>query len=203
MSANPTITANDVVKYISQILNVDVSDRLTFQDMLEDLASIQDLAEFRIFVKTRFNYERFRYLSGYQKFLALANEFRKENKPKLSIESTTKALTYSENLFRELTRILDEVNMDLQVIGKSIDDVNFEQTLLTNGMKAHHIEVLRAIGDKKEIIRLMSCKYDLMSKIEAVVLNKTLLKEYPSLKLENKNKVEAVNVIEQLKERVK
>lgn len=200
MSANPTITANDVVKYISQILNIDVSDRLTFQDILDDLASVNDLPLFRMFMKERFNYERFRYLTGYQKFVALLNEFKKENQLQLSEENKTKVDDYSSKLFSLITSIMDTVNFELQTKGKSIDDLDFEKTLLSSGIKNHHIEVLRAIGDKKKIFHLsVYGKEELRARIESIVHSKTMIKQYPHLALKNKKSYEGIETMEKLK----
>ena len=44
MSANP-INANDIIQYLGNLLNIDVTGKLTVMDMIDDLSSIQDLDE--------------------------------------------------------------------------------------------------------------------------------------------------------------
>lgn len=181
MSANH-ITANQAVEYLCGILNIDIQNSLILTDMIDDLKEIHDLAKFRLFVKERFNYERFNYLTGYQKFIKLVQEFKKENKPRLSIAGQDKAYSYSQKLFSKVTTILDEVNFTLQEEGKTIDDLDLEKTLTTNGLKDHHIIILRGVGDKKKLFHLsVYGKEELRLKIESIVNQKTLEKEYPQL----------------------
>ena len=202
MSHNPFLLETNLSKYFAQLLNISLDDDLSMMDMVEDLNSIENLADFRIFVKEKFNYERFRYLTGYQKFIALVNEYKKENAPKLDEESQIKVSDYSSKLFSLITSIMDSVNFELQTRGKTIDDLDFKKTLLSNGIKNHHIEVLTAIGDKKKIFHLsVYGKEELKARIESIVYRKAIIKQYPHLRIENKSDVQAKSLITQLKAR--
>ena len=194
---NKQITANDVVKYIAGILNIDLTNNaLLLEDMIEDIKSVNDLALFRTFIKEKFNYERFRYLTGYQKFIALVNEFKKENKLELSEEMQIKALTYSEDLFKRVTEICDEINFELQTKGKKIDNLNLFETFKINGLENHHIGVISSIGSKETIFTMsVYGKEDLRARIESIVNKKALEKQYPQLQ----NKSEDKKVLERLK----
>lgn len=194
---NKQITANDVVKYIAGILNIDLSNNaLLLEDMIEDIKSVNDLALFRTFIKEKFNYERFRYLTGYQKFIALVNEFKKENKLELSQEMQIKALTYSEDLFKRVTEICDEVNFELQTKGKKIEDLNLFETFKINGLENHHIKVIASLGSKETIFTMaIYRKADLMARIESIVNKKALEKQYPQLVI----KSDDVKILERLK----
>ena len=194
---NKQITASDVVKYIAGILNIDLSNNaLLLEDMIEDIKSVNDLALFRTFIKEKFNYERFRYLTGYQKFITLVNEFKKENKLELSKEMKIKALTYSEDLFKRVTEICDEINFELQTKGKKIDDLNLFETFKINGLENHHIGVLKLLGSKETIFAMsVYGKADLIARIESIVNKKALEKQYPQLQ----NKSEDKKVLERLK----
>ena len=204
MSHNPFLLETNIAKYFAQLLNISLDDDLSMMDMVEDLNSIENLADFRVFVKEKFNYERFRYLTGYQKFIALVNEYKKDNAPTLTVENAEKADNYSENLFRKITTILDEVNFAMQTMGKGIEDFNYEQTLLKNGLKDHHMKVLNEIGDKKKIMHLaVYGKEELRSRIEKIVNKKTLEKQCPQLAISNKKNFEGAAVIERLKLGVK
>lgn len=191
------ITANDVIKYIAGILNIDLSNNaLLLEDMIEDIKSVNDLAAFRVFIKEKFNYERFRYLTGYQKFIALVNEFKKENKLELSEEMQNKALTYSEDLFKRVTTICDEVNFELQTKGKKIDDLDLFATFKRNGLENHHISTLKAIGRKEKVFALsVYGKEELRLRIESIVHKKALEKMYPQLAIKNQD----TKVLERLK----
>lgn len=180
--------------YFINLLNISIEDELTMIDMLQELEVIEDLNSFRIFVKRRFNYEKFRFLTGYQKFISLSNEFRKENKLKLDAETQERVDNYSEMLFNKITRVIEEINFKLQELGKKIDDFDYLETLKKNGFVASDIEILNTIGDKKRMFHLaLYSKHELKERIERIVNKKTLIKVYPQLEID-KNYSDSENI---------
>jgi hypothetical protein len=191
MSVNPTIKANDVVAYIGQVLNIDISDRLVFMDILDELKNIEDLAAFRLFIKTRFNYERFRYLTGFQKFTAIMNEYKSENKPKLNQDQLAKVDDFSSKLFSKTCYVFDEVNFEIQN-GKSLLHFNMEKSFTEKEM-----QVLNQIGPKQQLLNLATHgKAKLENEIRKVVHSLTLVKTYPQLAY--KGDTEAKSLLEAL-----
>lgn len=189
-----------ILEYLCELLNINLKNKLVSDDILDDLKKMSqeyNLNDFRLFIKDKINYERFKYLTGYQKFIAMANEFKKENKLELSEEMQIKALTYSEDLFKRVTNLLDEVNFELQEKRKDIKELNLKKTFLKNGFKEHDIKVLRAVGDKNKLMHLSVHGKDELSRIiESIVNKKALIKMYPQLA--NK-KSEEMKVLERLK----
>lgn len=183
------ITINDFVKYLSQILNIDLSDKLTALDMLEDLKEIQDLGEFRIFIKSSFNYERFKFLTGYQKFLALKNEFIKNNKPKLDEVSQEKANSFAYKLYKKTINVFDEVNFLIQE-GNDIRSKTISNCIGLSFMdQPKEIQVLELVGKREELLRLCNTdKTRLENKIFEVVERLALIKKYPQLENKNEDK---------------
>ncbi len=76
-----------VVDYLCEVLNIKTDNTLLILDMVEDLKTIQDLAEFKFYIKSRVANlnDEYRYLSGYQKFIKLVDNFNKENKQNLQV----------------------------------------------------------------------------------------------------------------------
>jgi hypothetical protein len=180
--------------YFINLLNISIEDELTMIDMLQELEVIEDLNSFRIFVKRRFNYEKFRFLTGYQKFISLSNEFRKENKLKLDAETQERVDNYSEMLFNKITRVIEEINFKLQELGKKIDDFDYLETLKKNGFVSSDIEILNTIGDKKRMFHLaLYSKHELKERIERIVNKKILIKVYPQLEID-KNYSDSENI---------
>lgn len=193
MSANLVINENTLAKHFSQILNIGIDDDLTMQDMIDDLKSIENLAEFRAFVKTRFNYERFRYLTGYQKFVALVNEFKRENKPKLDTDNDYKVRKTSETLFRKVSSIFDEIDYLVQtgydIQSKKVSLVLFRAFGAEDEKSKKTLEVLEKIGKRQDILNLLKRdRKGLEEKIKEIVYDLTLMKQYPEMAIENKNK---------------
>lgn len=189
----------EILEYLCELLNINLKNKLVSDDILEDLIKMgneYNLNDFRLFIKEKINYERFRYLTGYQKFIAMANEFKKENKLELSEEMQIKALSYSDELFSKVTTILDYVNFELQTKGKSIDDLDLFETLKKNGLESHQLKVVQAIGNKKKVMTLcLYSKQELKATIESIVYKKAMIKQYPQLA----HKKEKIEVLERLK----
>lgn len=189
----------EILEYLCELLNINLKNKLVSDDILEDLIKMSNeynLNDFRLFIKEKINYERFRYLTGYQKFIAMANEFKKENKLELSEEMQIKALSYSDELFSKVTTILDYVNFELQTKGKSIDDLDLFETLKKNGLENHQLKVIQAIGSKKKVMTLcLYSKQELKATIESIVYKKAMIKQYPQLG----QKKEKFEVLERLK----
>lgn len=200
MSANPTITANDIIQYLGDTLNIDMSSKLTVLDMIEDLKSIQDLPKFRIFVKERFNYERFRFLTGYQKFLALMNEFKKENAPKLDEVTRDKVYSFANIIYKKTTSCFDQVHFLIQE-GFDIRSEKISNLIgLTFMNEPKEIKVLELVGKREVLYKL--CRIDkpqLEEKIYEAVHKLALEKAYPHLALENKKSFEGIETMERLK----
>lgn len=188
-----------ILEYLCELLNINLKNKLVSDDILDDLKKMSqeyNLNDFRLFIKDKINYERFKYLTGYQKFIAMANEFKKENKLELSEEMQIKALTYSEDLFKRVTTICDEVNFELQTKGKKIDDLDLFATFKINGLENHHIKVISSLGSKETIFAMaIYGKEDLRARIESIVNKKALIKMYPQLQNKNPDK----KVLEMLK----
>ena len=188
-----------ILEYLDELLNINLKNKLVSDNILNTLSDMSleyNLTDFGIFLEEKFNYERFKYLTGYQKFIAMANEFKKENKLELSEEMQIKALTYSEDLFKRVTTICDEVNFELQTKGKKIDDLDLFATFKRNGLENHHIGVLKLLGSKETLFAL--CVYgksDLIARIEDIVNKKALVQQYPQLA----PKKEKIQVLEMLK----
>lgn len=188
-----------ILEYLCELLNINLKNKLVSDDILDDLKKMSqeyNLNDFRLFIKDKINYERFRYLTGYQKFIAMANEFKKENKLELSEEMKNKALTYSEDLFKRVTTICDEVNFELQTKVKKIDDLDLFATFKINGLENHHIKVIASLGSKETVFAMaIYNKMELELKIASIVHKKALEKQYPQLQNKNPDK----KVLEMLK----
>ena len=93
---------------------------------------------------------------------------------------------------------MDELHFIFQTTGKSIEDVNLEKTLETNGFEKHHISILNRVGSKKKLFHLsVYQKEELRASIESIVKRKSLEKEHPQLV---KPKSEDIKVIDRLRD---
>ncbi|TLP41055.1 hypothetical protein [Arcobacter arenosus] len=188
MSAN--ITSNDIIKYVSRVLNVDITNSLVMQDMIEDLTSIHDLGLFRFFIKENFNESKYQYLTGYQKFLALVKDFKKQNAPRLNSQQKSKVEDYSERLFKKTVDVFDWVNWEIQ-IGKDLYCKEISKRLFDEfGNEPKDLKVLEMIGKRPELVRLVRYhKEVLREKIQKIVFKLTLEKEYPQLTHKSKEQL--------------
>lgn len=209
MSHNPFLLETNLAKYFAQLLNISLDDDLSMMDMVEDLNSIENLADFRVFVKEKFNYERFRYLTGYQKFIALVNEYKKENGPKLDEVTQDKADSFAAKLYKKTIDCFDEVNFLIQegndIRSKKVSDFIGKAFMKkkddTFVVDFKSVQVLEKIGKREVLLNLCNHnKVELEEKIKNTVHKLALEKAYPHLAIENKKKnFEGIKTIERLK----
>lgn len=198
MSANQFLAESKLTLYFANLLNISIEDELSMMDIEDELSTIGDLVEFRKYVKDRFNYSSYQYMTGYQKFIALVRDFKKDNKPKLDEETEMKVYGYIDALSSKLTTISEKIYEIIQTKCDKYKKVNINQTFL-NSLKDKDIETCKMIGDFNEIYRLSRFNIpELKEKIEKALTRKALVLKYPQL-ANNKKEFEGMGTIERLK----
>lgn len=193
------MNATDVIKYLGNILNIDIQDKLTFADMVEDLSKIQDLAQFRLFMKDNFMKDKYKYYTGYQKFLVLKKEYEDKNKFKLTAEQQYQVDNYAEKLFKKTCDCFDEVAWEIQT-GNDMhsNKINlFIYRYFGDEKSVKDLKVLEQIGKREELVRLMKNKEILRDKIKSVITSFTIKKYAPAL--ENKSTIQKLKDMRDVK----
>lgn len=187
----------EILEYICELLNINLKNKLVSDKILmtlKDMSVSYDLVKFGDFLESSFNYERFKFLSGYQKFLAMANEFKKENKPKLDELSSQRVYTYSQSLVKKLTDISFEIDYQAKIKGIDLKAINIAKTY-ENNLSDKDIEICKIIGYRLIYNLAISNIPKLEELIESNVNKKALEKQYPQLVV----KKEKIEVLERLK----
>lgn len=93
---------------ICKLLNLE-NNPYVINDVISETESIFDLDLFTQYAKAKFNYEKYKYLNGYQKFIALTNDFKREFQPTLTEEQNKAIGNYSDELYKRTTNLFDEL----------------------------------------------------------------------------------------------
>jgi len=169
MSANQ-ISKNDVIAYICTVLNIDITDKLLMMDMLDDLAKIRDLVVFKNFIKAEFMEEQYRYLNGYQKFLALTNTFQKVNFELIAFQVEDKANLLIEKVIRAINAFEKAVWKDGKNTRDYLNSFTFANCRQENGcmFDEKELNAIALIGDFKYwfTVSIEDDIYKLKSKLE-------------------------------------
>lgn len=198
MNQNMFLSQSKLALHFAQILNISIDDEITILDMESELSTIDDLIELRKFIKEKFNYERFRYLTGYQKFLALVKEFREENKPKLDFETEQKVYNYTTRLLSKLTSFGFELSFLVNSKGWDLNTINLPKTY-EKILNDKDMEVCKIIGFRAIYNLTNSNIPKLENEIERIVSQKALYVKYPQLANQNKKSFEGAGTIKKLK----
>lgn len=197
MIENMFLNQSKLALHFAQILNISIDDELSMMDMEDELSTIGDLVGFRKYVKEKFNYERFRYLTGYQKFLALVKEFREENKSKLDFETEQKVYNYTTRLLSKLTSFSFELSFLVNSKGWDLNTIDLPKTY-AKVLSDKDMEVCRIIGFRA-IYKLANYNIPkLEAELEKAITQKALYAKYPQL-ANNKKEFEGMGTIERLK----
>lgn len=198
MNQNIFLNKSKLALHFAQILNISIDDDITILDIESELNNIDDLVELRKFIKEKFNYERFKYLTGYQKFLALVKEFREENKPKLDFKTEQKVYNYTTRLLSKLTNFGFELSFLINSKGWDLNTINLSKTY-EKVLSDKDMEVCKIIGFRAIYDLTNSNIPKLENEIERIVTQKALYVKYPQLANQNKKSFEGAGTIRKLK----
>lgn len=198
MSANPFLAESKLTLYFANLLNISIDDELSMMDMEDELNTIGDLVGFRKFVKDRFNYTAYQYMTGYQKFIALAKDFRKDNEPKLDQETEMKVYNYTTRLLSKITNFAFALNFEIQEKGYDLKAIKMDKTF-EKVLNEKDIEVCKIIGFNAIYDLAIRNIPKLETELEKTITQKTLIAKYPQLANQNKKSFEGIGTIERLK----
>lgn len=197
MNQNIFFNENKLALHFVQILNISIDDDITMMDIESELSTIDDLVSFRNFVKEKFNYERFKYLTGYQKFLALVKEFKGENKPKLDNETEMKVYNYTTRLLSKITNFANRLHFQGQELGYDFKTINLSKTF-EKVLNDKDIEICEIIGFRSIYGLAIHNIPKLENELERVITQKALLSKYPQLGIKNKKSFDGIETIKKL-----
>jgi len=185
---------NSGIKYFATLFNIDLQDKYTLLDLQEELESIDNLIAFRNFVKNSISYSKYRYLSGYQKFVTLVRDFKKEYKPKLDENTQDKVYSYTLSLLSKLTSYCNELNWTLETQSIDIRTIDLKSTF-KKAFDNKAMEIIQSIGVENTYRYALKNIPYLEELIEKTISQKALLKQYPQLA----NKTKAQDGLETIK----
>lgn len=171
------ITKADLIEYIANLLNIDISVNLIYLDISEELENIKDLGLFRKELKARVANlnDDYKYLNGFQKFTKIVEDYNK-----ILLVPTPREHdlinTFCDNLFNKLTWYFCELQWlkpTKQQLEKQIwKNHEYQGADIVNEKES---KVCDLIGDTFEIYRLSTQNKPLLqSRIKEIVcgLNK-------------------------------
>lgn len=198
MSANQFLAENKIAIHFAQILNISIDDDISMMDMENELNTIGDISEFQKFVKNRFNYSAYQFMTGYQKFIALAKDFRKDNEPKLDDETEMKVYNYTTRLLSKITNFAFALNFEIQEKGYDLKAIKMDKTF-EKVLNEKDIEVCKVIGFDN-IYKLANYNIPkLEAELEKAITQKALITKYPQIANLNKKSFDGAATIQKLK----
>ena len=198
MSANQFLAENKIAIHFAQILNISIDDDISMMDIENELSTIGDISEFQKFVKQRFNYSAYQFMTGYQKFIALAKDFRKDNAPKLDQETEMKVYNYTTRLLSKITNFAFALNFEIQEKGYDLKAIKMDKTF-EKVLNEKDIEVCKVIGFDN-IYKLANYNIPkLEAELEKAITQKALITKYPQLANLNKKSFDGAATIQKLK----
>lgn len=202
MSANPKqITASDVIKYLGTVLNIDTNSSLIVLDITEDLSEVNNLVGFKKFIKEKFMEEKYKYFNGYQKFLVLLKDYKKNEKVTLDSLEDFKVRSYTDKLLSRVTDLF----FAIQHVVRAGDDIRSNKIsralYLEFGEDKKALKVLEAIGNREDILKALDHGVEfLRNKIMTEVYRLTITKKISVLQLSSKQNTDK-KVLEMIKKR--
>ena len=137
-----------IVNYLCEVLNIKTDNTLIVLDMVEDLKTIKDLAEFKNYIKSRVANlnDDYRYLTGYQKFIKLVDNFNGEKEDQLK-------LTVLDGVEEKVNKLINKCRLAYNTLddkmprGYPYEKVSYEN--IPNYFDKAEVNLLEQIGGFK------------------------------------------------------
>ena len=145
-------TLRETIKYFGDVFNLEITNEFTILDIKEELEEIENIGEFRKIIKNRIAYDKYKYLKPYEKFITLANDFKRDNLPKLDDETELKIYTFANKLFSKLVDFSNNLEFHIQENGLKLDEINlFETYQKVLMLEQREIEICLSMGINKKL----------------------------------------------------
>jgi len=92
------ITAGMMAKYVIDVFQIKADNPMIIEDVVDELKTIEDLSDFRAWLKDNFNHYDSQYLRGFQKFISLIKIYRMEYALTSETEKSVKLRKFAQLL---------------------------------------------------------------------------------------------------------
>lgn len=145
------MTTYQLAKYIIDLLNIKVESEYSILEINSELTSMSDPKAFIDHIRSRLNMSGFEYMTGFQKFVTLAKQYRQKEIEELNRNKIKNMGTAAERLASKVHEI------DTMVLNAKNDNHQWEKFKLTTGEQYFtdkEVKALSAIGSPLHCIRL-------------------------------------------------
>ncbi len=179
------IQPKDFSNFIVETFNIKSGSMLTVMNISKKIESLSDPLEFIQYAEQTVSCQKLQFLTGYQKFLKVFNDYIK-SKLQLNPKAEGQIAEFSDKLTKRLTDITIQIHYLLQVNGHPFSCyVNTFEKNLNN----KQIEVCKDIGTWEDVYRkALHGPHNLEKDILDICYQKAMLKINPNIAIENKNK---------------
>ena len=140
------INVKDLVSFMIELLNIKSGTKLTLADMSQDLSTLKNLVAFKDYIKANLKNRKYEYLTGYQKFIEMFNDYKKREILPLEEKQSDNVAKFIKELFSRATDVMEVVSYKIQT-----EQVNFENfTTYEINFTDKQMKVRNEIGNKKE-----------------------------------------------------
>ena len=172
------MTKNDLILYMSTLLNLDTTPTYIYMDISEDLDSVQDYIGFKKEFKELYSSlkSQLQYQNAFQKYNTIMEVYKKK-KTAFVYEDIVKIDSSSTKLFGKMTDICEYIRLHEVPSLQKIRNIDFKNILnhdKTNYFTENEQKILDLIGNSEEIYRLSTqSKQILQNKINSIMTNRT------------------------------
>lgn len=169
----------DLLEYLCDLLNIKTENDLVIDDILQELEQLEDGKAFINFVKTNMNHNDYKYLTGFQKFIAMAKKF-KGNNTVITDKEHDSIVKFADTLYTKLTDLFLYIQNE-SYTRSQIDNIDWKHTKCPDGndyFTDKEIIVVDELGDTFAIYEASTrSRYKLFDKLKNIAIQKTLTKK--------------------------
>ena len=173
-----------LIEYLTEVLNIKSDNEFVIKDIMTELQKVDDIVAYRKYVRDNIKNIDLAYLTGFQKFIQLTNQYIKQQEETKLPHDTAKS--FSENLTKKVYQARTFIKNQLDICNERPFS-----TLAVDGKKFFNDKELRALAElgSPYLIIELSQNDELEDSLIRLFLNKYIAKSKYKQLGENQKKV--------------
>lgn len=177
--------AEQIIDYIVEIVGVNTTNKLVYNDAIQELSKLKDIVAFRDFAKNEIKNPSYtKFSNGYQKLIRIVDKFN-ESQNKLDNKEIESIIKYCDKLFKKTTEVFDFLFWESQ--NPNFDIFSDKTTnFIRDSFSDKDLQVLREIGDRKYIMQLCNRNKTILEDNINRIVHNIVISNKTNIQIENK-----------------
>ena len=175
----------DLIEYLVSILNIKTNSSFVILDMTEEIKEIEDLVEYRNFMRQSFDYLGMEYYTGFQKFIKLTAIYKRQYTKNKNAQRISKSVKVASILAQKIK----DVQSYIENGKEDYSDFNSDEKCYFSKFEISQIERLGGLRNCVRLQKSVSGDDELLNQLKAQMEEMIIVQALPSLETKTNKKM--------------